>query len=47
MQKELYDILSNYIGQDYEIIECDCDCDNWMVVIEVKEYGLVDEVLVC
>lgn len=46
MQKELYDILSNHTGQDYETIEKDCDRDNWMVATEAKEYGLVDEVLV-
>jgi len=46
MQKELYDILSNHTGQDYETIERDCDRDNWMVATEAKEYGLVDEVLV-
>lgn len=46
MQKELYDILANHTGQDYETIEKDCDRDNWMVATDAKEYGLVDEVLV-
>jgi ATP-dependent Clp protease protease subunit len=45
MQKELYDILSNHTGQPYDIIEKDCDRDNWMTSGEAKEYGLVDEVL--
>lgn len=45
MQKELYDILANHTGQDYDTIEKDCDRDNWMVATEAKEYGLVDEVL--
>lgn len=46
MQKELYDILVNHTGQDYETIEKDCDRDNWMKAEEAKAYGLVDEVLV-
>lgn len=45
MQKELYDILSNHTGQDYDTISKDCDRDNWMTSGEAKEYGLVDEVL--
>ena len=45
MQKELYDILANHTGQPYDIIEKDCDRDNWMTSGEAKEYGLVDEVL--
>lgn len=45
MQKELYDILVQHTGQDYETIEKDCDRDNWMTSIEAKNYGLVDEVL--
>ena len=45
MQKELYDILANHTGQPYDIIEKDCDRDNWMTANEAKAYGLVDEVL--
>ena len=45
MQKQLYDILANHTGQDYETIEKDCDRDNWMTAPEAKEYGLIDEVL--
>ncbi len=45
MQKELYDILVQHTGQDYDTIEKDCDRDNWMTSIEAKNYGLVDEVL--
>jgi ATP-dependent Clp protease protease subunit len=45
MQKELYDILAEHTGKDYDTIEKDCDRDNWMVATEAKEYGLVDEVL--
>lgn len=45
MQKELYDILANHTGQPYEVIEKDCDRDNWMIATDAKDYGLVDEVL--
>lgn len=45
MQNELYNILSNHTGQDYETIERDCDRDYWMRANESKDYGLVDEVL--
>ena len=45
MQKELYEILANHTGKDYDTIEQDCDRDNWMTAVEAKEYGLVDEVL--
>lgn len=45
MQKDLYEILSNHTGQNYETIEKDCDRDNWMTAVEAKEYGLIDEVL--
>jgi ATP-dependent Clp protease protease subunit len=45
MQKELYEILANHTGQDYDAIERDCDRDNWMKAGEAKAYGLVDEVL--
>jgi len=45
MQKELYTILSEHTGQDYEKIAADCDRDNWFEAEAAKEYGLVDEVL--
>lgn len=45
MQKELYEILADHTGQEYDKIEKDCDRDNWMMAHEAKEYGLLDEVL--
>lgn len=45
MQKELYQIMSNHMGQPFEKILEDCDRDNWMSAKEAKEYGVVDEVL--
>ncbi len=45
LKKELYDILSNHTGQDYDTIWRDSDRDYWMIAQEAKEYGLIDEVL--
>ncbi|NNE29299.1 MAG: ATP-dependent Clp protease proteolytic subunit [Saprospiraceae bacterium] len=45
MQKELYEILANHTSQPYDVIEKDCDRDNWMIATEARDYGLVDEVL--
>ncbi len=44
-QKALYDILAYHTGQTYEVIEKDCDRDNWMTAEDSKAYGLIDEVL--
>ncbi|MCB0519644.1 MAG: ATP-dependent Clp protease proteolytic subunit [Lewinellaceae bacterium] len=45
MQKDLYEILAYHTDQPYDVIEKDCDRDNWMTAPEAKEYGLIDEVL--
>ncbi|MCH2022984.1 MAG: ATP-dependent Clp protease proteolytic subunit [Saprospiraceae bacterium] len=45
LQKELYEILANHTGQNYDKISEDCERDNWMTATEAKDYGLVDEVL--
>lgn len=45
LRDELYTILANHSGQDFEQVEKDSDRDNWMTATEAKEYGLVDEVL--
>lgn len=45
MQKDLYEILAHHTGQEYDVIERDCDRDNWMRAGAAKEYGLIDEVL--
>lgn len=46
LKKELYDILANHTGKDYDTIWKDSDRDYWMKADEAKEYGLIDEVLV-
>jgi len=45
MKSELYTILSQHTGKDYDTIEQDCDRDHWLTATEAKDYGLVDEVL--
>jgi ATP-dependent Clp protease protease subunit len=45
LKKELYDIISNHSGQDYDKVWADSDRDYWMIADEAKEYGMIDEVL--
>lgn len=46
LKKELYDIIANHSGKDYETVWKDSDRDYWMVAEEAKAYGMIDEVLV-
>ena len=45
LKKELYDIIANHSGQDYDKVWSDSDRDYWMTADEAKEYGMIDEVL--
>ena len=45
LKKELYDIISNHSGKDYDEVWKDADRDYWMIASEAKDYGMVDEVL--
>ena len=45
MKKELYEIMAEHTGKDFDTIEKDCDRDNWLSAEDAKEYGLIDEVL--
>lgn len=45
LKQELYQIISEHSGQDYDKIWKDADRDYWMTAIESKEYGMIDEVL--
>jgi len=45
LKKELYEILAQHSGKDYDTIWKDSDRDYWMIAAEAKEYGLIDEVL--
>ncbi|MBD79387.1 MAG: ATP-dependent Clp protease proteolytic subunit [Crocinitomicaceae bacterium] len=46
IKKELYEIIANHSGNDYDTIWKDGDRDYWMSAEEAKNYGMVDEVLV-
>ncbi|MCB9033901.1 MAG: ATP-dependent Clp endopeptidase proteolytic subunit ClpP [Chitinophagales bacterium] len=45
LKRELYEIIANHSGQDYDKVEKDSDRDYWMTAPEAKEYGMIDEVL--
>ncbi|MFN8154054.1 MAG: ATP-dependent Clp endopeptidase proteolytic subunit ClpP [Bacteroidia bacterium] len=45
LKKELYEIISQHSGKDYEQVWKDSDRDYWMTAQEAKEYGMIDEVL--
>ncbi len=45
LKKELYTIIAEHSGNDYEKIYADSDRDYWMTSQEAKEYGMIDEVL--
>jgi len=45
LKKELYQILADHSGNDFERIEKDSDRDHWMTANEALEYGMIDEVL--
>jgi ATP-dependent Clp protease protease subunit len=45
LKKELYEIISNHSGKDYDTVWADSDRDYWMIAEEAKAYGMVDEVL--
>jgi len=46
LKKELYDIISNHSGKDYDTVWKDSDRDYWMTASEAKDYGMIDEVLI-
>lgn len=45
LKKELYDIIANHSGQEYDKVQRDSDRDYWMTAEEAKEYGMIDEIL--
>jgi ATP-dependent Clp protease protease subunit len=45
LKKELYTIIADHSGTEFDRIEKDSDRDYWMTAVEAKEYGMVDEVL--
>ena len=46
LKKELYEIISQHSGQDFDKVSEDSDRDYWMKAEEAKKYGMIDEVLV-
>ncbi len=45
IKRELYEIIANHTGKDFDQVWNDCDRDHWMIASEAKEYGLIDQVL--
>jgi len=45
LKEELYKIIANHSGTDYDKIWKDADRDYWMTSKEALEYGMIDEVL--
>jgi len=45
LKKELYTIIAEHSGNDYDKIYADSDRDYWMTAQEAKEYGMIDQVL--
>ncbi len=45
LKKELYEIIANHSGKDYDQVWKDSDRDYWMTAQEAKDYGMIDEVL--
>ena len=45
LKQELYEIIANHSGQDYQKVWEDSDRDYWMIAQEAKDYGMIDEVL--
>jgi ATP-dependent Clp protease protease subunit len=44
-KKELYTIISNHTGQEFDKIWKDGERDYWMKADEALEYGMIDEIL--
>lgn len=45
LKEELYTIIADHSGQEYDKIYADSDRDYWMRAEEAKEYGMIDEIL--
>ncbi len=45
LKKELYMIIADHSGKNFDEVEKDADRDFWMTAEEAKEYGMIDEVL--
>jgi ATP-dependent Clp protease protease subunit len=45
LKNELYEIIADHSGQDFDKVWNDSDRDYWMTAEEAKAYGMIDEVL--
>lgn len=45
LKKELYTIIADHSGQEFDKVWADSDRDYWMTADEANEYGMIDEVL--
>lgn len=46
LKKELYTIIAEHSGNDYEKVWKDSDRDYWMTAEEARDYGMIDSVLI-
>ena len=46
LKKELYTIIAEHSGNDYEKVWNDSDRDYWMTTQEACQYGMIDKVLI-
>jgi ATP-dependent Clp protease protease subunit len=45
IKRELYEIISENTGQNYDKVFKDGDRDYWMSAQDAKKYGMVDEII--
>lgn len=45
IKKELYEIISERTGQNYDRVHKDGDRDYWMSAQDAKKYGMIDEII--
>lgn len=45
LKKELYEIISEKTGQNYDRVYKDGDRDYWMTSAEAKKYGMIDDII--
>ena len=45
LKRELYEIISDRTGQNYDRVSKDGDRDYWMTAAEAKKYGMIDEII--
>ncbi len=45
LKRELYEIIADHSGQDYQKVHDASDRDYWMIASEAKDFGMIDEVL--